>query len=89
MFISFIDVSDGKLWRNEEERDAWEEEQTQLDRDWYMMDEGQDESRNPFANVSQVNIGMAPSLLLIDHFARKIFLKIGSFLFRIPDTLKQ
>ncbi len=35
------------------DRDAWEDEQKRLDREWYGLDEGYDESNNPFANVSQ------------------------------------
>ena len=30
----------------------WEEEQLQADRDWYMMDEGYDETHNPFSSTS-------------------------------------
>uniref|UniRef100_A0A8C4Q2V9 Pre-mRNA-splicing factor ATP-dependent RNA helicase PRP16 n=1 Tax=Eptatretus burgeri TaxID=7764 RepID=A0A8C4Q2V9_EPTBU len=33
---------------NEDDRRRWEEGQRQADREWYMMDEGWDESRNPF-----------------------------------------
>ncbi|CAG0912978.1 unnamed protein product [Notodromas monacha] len=44
---------DGDLWRSEEEKAVWEEEQVKLDRDWYSMDEGYDETRNPFADVSR------------------------------------
>ena len=32
--------------------DEWAEEQKRLDREWYGMDEGYDESHNPFADTS-------------------------------------
>ena len=34
-------------------REEWEEEQKRLDREWYSMDEGYDESHNPFSNTSK------------------------------------
>ncbi len=34
------------------DRDAWEDEQKRLDREWYGLDEGYDETNNPFAGVS-------------------------------------
>ena len=37
---------------NEEERQQWEEEQKRLDRAWYSIDEGQDDEKNPFGNMS-------------------------------------
>ncbi|XP_055354358.1 pre-mRNA-splicing factor ATP-dependent RNA helicase PRP16-like [Paramacrobiotus metropolitanus] len=37
----------------EEERRAWEEEQKQLDRDWYDMEEGYDNEHGAFAHVSE------------------------------------
>lgn len=39
-------------WKNEEDRDLWEEEQIRLDREWYNMDEGYDDENNPFAGTS-------------------------------------
>jgi len=32
--------------------EEWEEEQKRLDRQWYSMDEGYDESHNPFSGLS-------------------------------------
>ena len=34
---------------NDEDREEWEEEQKRLDREWYGLDEGYDESNNPFS----------------------------------------
>jgi len=33
--------------------EEWEEEQKRLDRQWYSMDEGYDESHNPFSGLSE------------------------------------
>ena len=33
--------------------DEWEEDQRRLDRDWYGMDQGYDESSNPFSGTSE------------------------------------
>lgn len=38
---------------SEEERRAWENEQRQLDRDWYDMEEGYDNEHGVFAHVSE------------------------------------
>ncbi|EDO35622.1 predicted protein [Nematostella vectensis] len=35
------------------DREEWEEEQKRLDRAWYDMDTGYDETQNPFADVSE------------------------------------
>lgn len=35
-----------------DDRSAWEEEQKRLDREWYGLDEGYDETNNPFSGVS-------------------------------------
>lgn len=35
------------------DREEWEDEQKRLDREWYGMDEGYDESNNPFAGQSR------------------------------------
>lgn len=32
--------------------EEWEEEQKRLDRQWYSIDEGFDDSQNPFATMS-------------------------------------
>ena len=37
---------------SEEDRELWEEEQKRLDREWYGMDQGYDDSSNPFAGSS-------------------------------------
>lgn len=38
---------------SEVDKEEWEEEQKRLDRAWYDMDSGYDESQNPFADVSE------------------------------------
>ncbi len=35
-----------------QDKDAWDDEQKRLDREWYGLDEGYDETNNPFAGVS-------------------------------------
>ncbi|KAG8230357.1 hypothetical protein J437_LFUL000628 [Ladona fulva] len=40
-------------WNSMEEREVWEEEQRRLDREWYSMDEGQDDTHNPFSGISE------------------------------------
>ncbi|XP_037103374.1 pre-mRNA-splicing factor ATP-dependent RNA helicase PRP16 [Syngnathus acus] len=42
----------GIAFDNEDEKEQWEEDQKQADRDWYMMDEGYDEFHNPFTSTS-------------------------------------
>lgn len=42
----------GFMFDNEDEKEQWEEDQKQADRDWYMMDEGYDEFHNPFTSTS-------------------------------------
>lgn len=57
-------LSKGKAQRGEEdveeisnsERKEWNEEQKRLDRAWYDMDRGQDETHNPFADVSETYV---------------------------------
>jgi len=48
-FISENDL----LWASETDRDEWEEAQNRLDRQWYNLDEGVDETNNPFSDVSE------------------------------------
>ncbi|KAF1392855.1 hypothetical protein PFLUV_G00032370 [Perca fluviatilis] len=43
----------GIMFDNVDEKDQWEEDQKQADRDWYMMDEGYDEFHNPFTTTSE------------------------------------
>uniref|UniRef100_A0A3B3B5P0 RNA helicase n=1 Tax=Oryzias melastigma TaxID=30732 RepID=A0A3B3B5P0_ORYME len=43
----------GIMFDNENEKEDWEEDQKQADRDWYMMDEGYDEFHNPFTSTSE------------------------------------
>ncbi|XP_053491037.1 pre-mRNA-splicing factor ATP-dependent RNA helicase PRP16 isoform X1 [Ictalurus furcatus] len=43
---------DGISFDNEDEKEQWEEDQKQADRDWYMMDEGYDEFHNPLTSSS-------------------------------------
>ncbi|XP_076809587.1 pre-mRNA-splicing factor ATP-dependent RNA helicase PRP16-like isoform X1 [Clavelina lepadiformis] len=45
------DEKDSGFGSKEEEN--WEEDQLRGDRDWYMLDEGYDESRNPFSSTSE------------------------------------
>ncbi|XP_041916937.1 pre-mRNA-splicing factor ATP-dependent RNA helicase PRP16 [Alosa sapidissima] len=47
------DGEDGIAFDNESEKEQWEEDQRQADRDWYMMDEGYDEFHNPLASSSE------------------------------------
>ncbi|KAG7282469.1 hypothetical protein CRUP_000465, partial [Coryphaenoides rupestris] len=44
---------EGILFDNESEKEQWEEDQKQADRDWYMMDEGFDEFHNPLTSSSE------------------------------------
>ena len=38
-----------------EEKEDWEAEQKRLDREWYGLDEGYDESNNPFSGrISEI-----------------------------------
>ncbi|KAB5558793.1 hypothetical protein PHYPO_G00021290 [Pangasianodon hypophthalmus] len=46
------DGEDGISFDNETEKEQWEEDQRQADRDWYMMDEGYDEFHNPLTSSS-------------------------------------
>ncbi|NXX10586.1 PRP16 helicase, partial [Podargus strigoides] len=47
------DGEEGIAFETEEERQQWEDDQRQADRDWYMMDEGYDEFHNPLAYSSE------------------------------------
>ncbi|XP_062404662.1 pre-mRNA-splicing factor ATP-dependent RNA helicase PRP16 isoform X1 [Sardina pilchardus] len=47
------DGEDGIAFDTENEKEQWEEDQRQADRDWYMMDEGYDEFHNPLASSSE------------------------------------
>ncbi|XP_064129884.1 pre-mRNA-splicing factor ATP-dependent RNA helicase PRP16 isoform X3 [Loxodonta africana] len=47
------DGEEGIPFDTEEERQQWEDDQRQADRDWYMMDEGYDEFHNPLAYSSE------------------------------------
>lgn len=40
-------------WGSEKDRLLWEEEQKRLDREWYGLDQGIEEGRDPFGAVSQ------------------------------------
>lgn len=42
----------GIQFDDEDEKEQWEEDQRQADRDWYMMDEGYDEFHNPLTSSS-------------------------------------
>ncbi|XP_056318359.1 pre-mRNA-splicing factor ATP-dependent RNA helicase PRP16 [Danio aesculapii] len=43
----------GIQFDDEDEKEQWEEDQRQADRDWYMMDEGYDEFHNPLTSSSE------------------------------------
>ena len=43
----------GEEFASEEERRQWDEEQKRLDREWYSMDQGYDDSSNPFSGTSE------------------------------------
>ncbi|XP_073997348.1 ATP-dependent RNA helicase l(1)G0007 isoform X1 [Rhodnius prolixus] len=43
---------DELAWGSEMDREIWEAEQRRLDREWYGLDEGRDESRDPFGEMS-------------------------------------
>ncbi len=38
---------------DDSDREEWEAEQKRLDREWYGLDEGYDETNNPFASTSE------------------------------------
>ena len=42
-----------KKEREPVDMDQYNEEEKRLDRDWYNMDEGQDEYHNAFSNISE------------------------------------
>lgn len=46
-------IENDLLWASETDRDEWEEAQNRLDRQWYNLDEGVDETNNPFSDVSE------------------------------------
>lgn len=52
VFILFI-LGHQIYWESGSDRMLWEDEQQKLDREWYMMDEGQDEQNNVFSNISE------------------------------------
>ena len=79
-------VGDGDekpLFMFKEEREEWEEEQKKLEREWYQNDQGyDDEYNNPFADVSQVNLGFS-------HFSpRFVVFHSSSFKFDIDYHLQ-
>lgn len=44
---------DGRfMWGSDDDHTEWEEEQKRLDREWYSMDEGYDDTHNPFSGLS-------------------------------------
>lgn len=40
-------------WGSSADRAQWEAEQLRLDREWYALDEGADDTNNPFSNISE------------------------------------
>ncbi|KAK7085198.1 Pre-mRNA-splicing factor ATP-dependent RNA helicase PRP16, partial [Halocaridina rubra] len=44
------DKNDNREFVDDEDRERWEEEEKRLDRQWYDMDQGYDETNNPFAD---------------------------------------
>uniref|UniRef100_A0A8D3DHP0 Pre-mRNA-splicing factor ATP-dependent RNA helicase PRP16 n=1 Tax=Scophthalmus maximus TaxID=52904 RepID=A0A8D3DHP0_SCOMX len=57
------DGEGGIMFDNEGEKEQWEEDQKQADRDWYMMDEGYDEFHNPFTTTSEEYIKKREQIL--------------------------
>uniref|UniRef100_A0A3B4YGA8 RNA helicase n=1 Tax=Seriola lalandi dorsalis TaxID=1841481 RepID=A0A3B4YGA8_SERLL len=57
------DGEGGIMFDNEDEKEQWEEDQKQADRDWYMMDEGYDEFHNPFTSTSDEYIKKREQIL--------------------------
>lgn len=53
LYFIFIYIENDLLWASETDRDEWEEAQNRLDRQWYNLDEGVDETNNPFSDVSE------------------------------------
>ncbi|XP_063293889.1 pre-mRNA-splicing factor ATP-dependent RNA helicase PRP16 [Pelobates fuscus] len=54
---------DGINFMSEDDRQQWEDDQRQADRDWYMMDEGFDESHNALSATSQEYVKKREQLL--------------------------
>ncbi len=52
ILVALIPENDPDEFADDGDRRAWEEEQKRLDREWYGMDEGYDESHNPFSGTS-------------------------------------
>ncbi|XP_034251068.1 pre-mRNA-splicing factor ATP-dependent RNA helicase PRP16 [Thrips palmi] len=48
-----IGKDDGIQWAQDEDKALWEEEQKRLDREWYNIDDGFDDTQNPFSNLSE------------------------------------
>ncbi|XP_078740785.1 pre-mRNA-splicing factor ATP-dependent RNA helicase PRP16-like, partial [Lampetra fluviatilis] len=46
----------GIVFDNEADRAQWEEDQKQADREWYTLDEGYDDARNPLAGASSAYV---------------------------------
>ncbi|XP_061738487.1 pre-mRNA-splicing factor ATP-dependent RNA helicase PRP16 isoform X2 [Nerophis ophidion] len=57
------DGEGGISFENRDEKEQWEEDQKQADRDWYMMDEGYDEFHNPFTSTSDEYIKKREQIL--------------------------
>ena len=69
-------------FENEEDRVEWEAEQKRLDREWYGLDEGQDDEQNAFSNMSS-----GESQTAFKHSAIKIFDKSCSLICRQVNSL--
>ncbi|XP_028392273.1 pre-mRNA-splicing factor ATP-dependent RNA helicase PRP16-like [Dendronephthya gigantea] len=55
---------------SETERREWDEEQKRLDRAWYDMDSGQDETHNPFSNISDEYVAQKEEAIAKKQFKR-------------------
>lgn len=53
MNLNYDLVDDGIQWAQDEDKELWEEEQKRLDREWYNIDDGFDDTQNPFSNLSE------------------------------------
>lgn len=48
-----VSKDDKVKWDATVDREAWEEEQKRIDREWYNIDEGYDDECNPFSSISE------------------------------------
>lgn len=53
LFAQFSFSEDGIQWAQDEDKELWEAEQKRLDREWYGLDDGFDDTHNAFSNLSE------------------------------------